>query len=443
MKKISIIGFGRFGKTLLRLFGRDFEVTIFDPGPAAFRGVRFPRNVKMAKNLSEVFKSEVLFYAVPISKFGHILEEHKKYLQAGHLLVDVLSVKEYPAKILREVLKNTSARAMLSHPMFGPDSSRGGFENLPLILNRFTATRREFGFWKKYFLEKGLRVIEMTPSQHDRLAADSQGITHFIGRILEEVNLKATPIDSLGAKKLLEVKEQVCHDTRRLFSDLQNYNPYTKAMRLRVGRAYNHLYDRLLPQRIDPQKIIFGIQGGRGSFNEQAILEYIAKRDIKKYRIKYLFTSERVLRQLHEGSIDFGIFAIQNAVGGVVGESVTALSRYNCRIRAELSILIKHCLMKRKDNKLIIPKTIMAHDQVLKQCRKTLRKKYPKARFITGGGDLIDTARAAQALAHGKISRNTFILGPARLAELYDLKIVARDLQDNPDNLTTFLLVSR
>ena len=70
----------------------------------------------------------------------------------------------------------------------------------------------------------------MTPDKHDKLAASSQGITHFIGRVLHKSGIKSTQINTLGFNDLLGVIEQTCNDSWDLFKDLQNYNPYTKEM---------------------------------------------------------------------------------------------------------------------------------------------------------------------------------------------------------------------
>ncbi|PJE60117.1 hypothetical protein COU86_06070, partial [Candidatus Roizmanbacteria bacterium CG10_big_fil_rev_8_21_14_0_10_36_26] len=271
----------------------------------------------------------------------------------------------------------------------------------------------------------------------------SQGVTHFIGRLLEKFRFKPTEIDSLGAKKLQEVMGQTCNDTWQLFNDLQNLNPYTKSMRIELGRTYDLLYNQLLPKRINKKKIIFGIQGGKGSFNKEAILFYTNKNKIKNFKIKYLFTSEKVLKNLHEGNIDFGLFAIQNAVGGVVEESTHAMAKYKFKIVEEFEILVRHFLMKRKDVSVGEIKTIMAHPQNFRQCKDNLRKKYPNMKLVSGKGDLVDTAKAAEALADGKLEKNIAILGPKTLAKIHDLEIIDENLQDSKNNLTSFFLVSR
>ncbi|VVA43653.1 Prephenate dehydrogenase [Candidatus Roizmanbacteria bacterium] len=422
-KKIAIIGDGRFGQVLFKLLKDDFFASIFNSETS-----------KTENDLNKIYENEVIFFAVPISAFESVIKKHKKYFKDNHLLIDVLSVKMHPKKIFKKYLKGFKTQALLTHPMFGPDSSKTGFNDLPLIMDQFKADDNNYDFWKNFFVKKGLKVIQMSAQKHDQLAANSQGVTHFIGRMLGELKFAPTPIDSIGTRKLLEVMEQTCNDTWQLFNDLQNFNPYTRSMRIKLGRAYDLL---------NRKKIIFGIQGGKGSFNEEAIMFHIKKNKIKKFQIKYLYTSEKVLKNLHEGNIDFGLFAIQNAVGGVVEESTHAMAKYKFKIVEEFQILISHFLMKRKDMDINSIKTIMAHSQNFRQCKNNLAKKFVNLKQLSGQGDLLDTARCAEALVTGKLDKNTAILGPKILAEIYNLEIIAENLQDSQNNLTSFFLVSR
>ncbi len=427
MMKVAIVGFGRFGKTLERLLGGEFEVGVFhhDSNPGELFGF-----------------AQTIFYCVPIDSFESIIKKHRSCIDK-HLLIDVLSVKEHPQKIFKKYLKNTSGRSLLTHPMFGPDSSKNGFVGLPLVMDKNTATDDEYVFWKSTFEKKGLRVVEMSAIEHDRIAANSQGLTHFVGRLLEQMHMKHSSIDTLGTKKLLEVVDQTCNDSWQLFTNLQNFNSHTKKMRIQLGKAYDKLYDSLLPHRVDKKNILFGIQGGKGSFNEEALNSYVQKKGIKRYKVKYLFTTEKVLKNLHEGEIDYGLFAIQNAVGGVVQESTYAMARYRFAIHEEFGIQISHFLMKRKDIRFEDIKTIMAHDQVFRQCKETLSKKYPNHTQKVGEGDYIDTARAAAGVALGTLPKEIAILGPRILADIYDMDIVDEHLQDSKNNFTTFFMVKR
>lgn len=427
MKKIAIVGFGRFGKTLYRLIKDDFFVIIVEK-----------------ENPQKILEADVVFYCVPISKFEKTIKEHKKYFKPNHLLIDVLSVKLYPEKIFKKYLKGLKTQAILTHPMFGPDSSKNGFQGLNFMMTNFNADIENYNFWKKYFSSKGLNVVEITAKQHDYLAASSQGLTHFIGRVLEAYGFKPTSIDTLGAKKLYEVVNQTCNDNIRLFRDLQIFNPYTKKMRIKLGRAYEKIYKSLLPSRVNKKYFVIGIQGGYGSFNEQAAIYIMEKRKIKKYKIKYLYTADKVLKNLSEGNIDYGIFAVYNNTGGIVRECIYSMARYKFKIIDEFSIKIRHFLMKRRDVDFKYIDKIIAHPQVFKQCKKTLQIKYPHLKQISGKGNMIDTAKSAEALSKGKIDKKTAILGSSKLAEIYNFDIIDKDLQDDKENnYTTFFLVVR
>src|SRR2546429_4589961 len=125
-------------------------------------------------------------------------------------------------------------------------------------------------------------------------------------------------------------------------------------------------------------KLKIGIQGGIGSFNEQAILHHLSINQITDYEIHYLYTTEKVLKSLTDSTTDLGLFAIHNSVGGIVHESIKAMGRYNFQIQDEVVIPIRHFLMKLPDSQTEEIQRIMAHPQVFAQCRTTLHQRYPK-----------------------------------------------------------------
>ncbi len=442
MKRVSIIGFGRFGSVLHRLLKDDFEITLYNRNPI-HRSRDFTKRTKVTSDLAEVYKSDTVFYAVPIEEFEKVIARHRKYFESRHLLIDVLSVKIHPAKVFTKYLNGTKTEAMLTHPMFGPDSSKEGFRGLPVIIDKFTASRSNYLFWKAFLKKKGLRIVEMSAKDHDKSVANSQGLSHFIGRLLDAYGLKSAPFDTVGVKKLLEVKEQTRNDTWQLFTNLQQYNPYTKNMRMKLGNKYNRLYNRLLQKRVDPGYTTYGIQGEVGSFNEEAIRHFIQRDNIVNYKIKYLHTSANVMNALHRGEIDRGQFAIHNSAGGIVSESVRAMSICKFKIVEQLAIKIRHALMIREDADFSDITTIMTHPQVLAQCKNALAKKYPHLKQTSGKGKLVDHALVAKTLGQKKLPKNVAVMGSRVLAKLYNLKIVEDNLQDLKENYTTFFHVVR
>ena len=124
--------------------------------------------------------------------------------------------------------------------------------------------------------------------------------------------------------------------------------------------------------------VTIGIQGGKGSFNEEACKHFCKVHKIKNYKIKYLYTTEKVLDELHKGEIEYGQFAIENSRGGIVRESIEALTKYTCKIVDQFLYPINHYMLIHKDADLADIKRIMTHPQVIKQCYDTLKKKYSR-----------------------------------------------------------------
>ena len=220
MPKIGIIGFGRFGKILAEILSTENEIFIHDPKGINGEYHRLP--------LSEIVKCEVLFIAVPIREFENIIKSLQKLNLQNTTIIDVCSVKIHPVKVMEKYLpKNVGIIA--THPMFGPDSY-SPFRELKMVMHPVRDIYNQFDKLKQIFEKQSISIVEMTPGAHDRDAAMSQGITHFIGRVLSESGISSTKINTLGFNDLLSVIEQTCNDSWDLFKDLQNYNPYTIQM---------------------------------------------------------------------------------------------------------------------------------------------------------------------------------------------------------------------
>lgn len=182
------------------------------------------------------------------------------------------------------------------------------------------------------------------------------------------------------------------------------------------------------------------IQGGPGSFSEEAARTYGTDNKLD-LELTYSYTSQRVLKEVTNGSADRGLIAIENAVGGVVFESIHALATHQCRIADQLDVLVVHTLLLRPGTTREDVTEIISHPQALKQCQDTLAAEFPEVPTRSGEGEAVDQATAAKELADGGFTSTTAVLAAGICGELYDLEIVARNLQDKEENYTTFLLV--
>ena len=237
MNSVGIIGFGRFGKVLANILQRGFAIKAYDPKPAGpFPGVQF-------LDLDTVLNEKVVFIAVPIRHFESVIADISKKLKKETTLIDVCSVKSYPVNIMLKILPDHIG-VIATHPMFGPDSYMSN-SNLKMMINNTRDLYNQYSFWKRFFSDQSIQIIEMTPDQHDRLAAKTQGVTHFLGRMLKEFGIKKTNIDTQGFRDLLDLVEQTCNDTWELYADLQLYNPYTEDMVEKLKASTNKLDNQL------------------------------------------------------------------------------------------------------------------------------------------------------------------------------------------------------
>jgi|SRR3989344_376292 len=159
-----------------------------------------------------------------------------------------------------------------------------------------------------------------------------------------------------------------------------------------------------------------GVMGAKGSFSEEAGRTYAKKHaNLKKFELLYLVSAENVLSELEKGAINLAIFPIENSNGGVVLEAVHAMAKHNFHIKKIFEIDVHHCLMVKNDTNAGQIKTIISHDQAIKQCRMYLRRRWPKVKLR----EYADTAKAAEDLAKGKLPKSAAVIAARLAARLY------------------------
>lgn len=182
-----------------------------------------------------------------------------------------------------------------------------------------------------------------------------------------------------------------------------------------------------------------GVMGAKGSFSEEAGRTYAHKAGLKKYTLDYLVTAENVLSALEEGSIDLGIFPIENSNGGVVLEAIHAMAKHRFHIKKIFEIDVHHCLLVKKGVTADKVKTITSHDQAIKQCRMYLKRRWPKVKIK----EYEDTAKAAEDLANGELPISTAVIAARAAAAVYKLDVLEESIQDLKFNYTSFIVASK
>jgi len=236
---VGIYGLGRFGAFWAELLAKHFPVTAWSRNPD--RPV--PPGVRRV-TLEELFQADIVWLCPAISSLDEVLTEIAPLVRPGQVIADTCSVKIVPARQMVARLP-AHARLLATHPMFGPDSAKAGLAGLPVVLHDLRGGADAFAFWSRTFTDWGLAVLPMTPEDHDRAAAYTQGVTHFLGRVLDDMGLQGHPIATRGYQRLLDLVQQTCNDPFQLFLDMQNFNPHTAAMRADLKASLERISARL------------------------------------------------------------------------------------------------------------------------------------------------------------------------------------------------------
>ena len=217
---ITILGSGNFGNLIAKLCPRDVNVNLL-----SLRGLS-------DNGLADVLKqTDILFLAIPFSAYTASLNRIKPSFKAETLLVDVCSVKLKPLEAIKKILPEHK-NLLITHPLFGPQSSKNGTETkgLDLIIchNSGGLAAQVLAFCKN---ELQLNIIEMSAAEHDEQMAITQGLTFFISEVLGNFKLSEQILKTPSFEKLLAISGLAKVESNSLLNLIQNDNPFTKDIR--------------------------------------------------------------------------------------------------------------------------------------------------------------------------------------------------------------------
>ncbi len=225
---VGVFGLGRFGSFWSSLLARRFAVLAYDVDPDR----KAPEGVTKA-SLDEICACPALFLCVTIRAVPEVLAQIAPLLGPDTMVADTCSVKVLPARWMLDLLPPATP-LLATHPMFGPESAKDGLDGLAIMMDPLRLDTERERFWEESFAAFSLTPVRMDCDRHDREAAYSQALTHFVGRSLHSVGLPETPIATRWYRKLHGVARQCVRDSLELFEDMQRYNPYARDMRQTV-----------------------------------------------------------------------------------------------------------------------------------------------------------------------------------------------------------------
>jgi prephenate dehydratase len=179
-----------------------------------------------------------------------------------------------------------------------------------------------------------------------------------------------------------------------------------------------------------PVKVAF--QGERGAFGDEAVKTYFGK-EVEPLPQR---SFADVFRAVAAGEVEFGLVPVENSQAGSINDVYDLLRQHDLFVVGEISHPVNHCLLCLPGQELSDIKRVISHPQALAQSDVYLR---------TLGVEIVatyDTAGSAKMIREEQLSGVAAVAGRGA-AELYQLEILAHDIQTIKDNYTRFIALGR
>lgn len=172
-------------------------------------------------------------------------------------------------------------------------------------------------------------------------------------------------------------------------------------------------------------------QGEPGAYSEQAVFNYFGAVETKPCE-----SFDVVFDSVVSDMCDAGLIPIENSLAGSIHQNYDLLLQNDLHIVGEYLLRVQHCLIALPGVKKEDIKKAISHPQALGQCAAYLRSLGIKPESV------YDTAGSVKMLKESD-ARDTAAIASRRAAEIYDMQILEEGIEDNPENYTRFLAISK
>jgi prephenate dehydratase len=175
------------------------------------------------------------------------------------------------------------------------------------------------------------------------------------------------------------------------------------------------------------------IQGIKGSFHHQVVKEYFSE----NVAIDECLSFEELIDSLLSGKSDQAVMAIENSIAGPIIPNYALIDKNNLHIIGEHYLSIHQNLMTLKGQKIEDIKEVHSHPMALLQCMDFL-KQYPNIKLVEDK----DTAETARRIQEKQLT-GIAAIGSKVASEMYDLEIIAPEIQTIKNNMTRFVIIKK
>jgi len=173
-------------------------------------------------------------------------------------------------------------------------------------------------------------------------------------------------------------------------------------------------------------------QGERGAYSEAAALAYFSK-NIDPIPCPAF---DDVFIAVESGRVEHGIIPIENSLAGSIHHNYDLLLRHSLHIVGEKIFRVQHSLIAHPEATIADIRHVWSHPQALAQCEFYLRKLGAtiEATYDTAGSVKLVKASGRKDIA---------AIAARHAADIYEMKTLAEEIEDDPANFTRFLILNR
>ena len=236
-------------------------------------------------------------------------------------------------------------------------------------------------------------------------------------------------VNRITADKSDEMKRylKLLYDT--VFFQSKNYQGKFVKAKSETTDALREILSK--PRQAFPVSATVACQGVKGAYSGEATEKLF---DISE--VTYFKTFEGVFNAVDKGLCEYGVLPIENSNAGSVSQVYDLMKKYNFYIVKSVRVQISHALCAKKGVKLSEIKTVYSHSQALMQCAEHLKNLGVKTIEVE------NTAVAAKMVAESE-DRSIAAICSDSCAEIYNLCTLERAMQDNGNNFTRFICISK
>ena len=181
-----------------------------------------------------------------------------------------------------------------------------------------------------------------------------------------------------------------------------------------------------------PEKAVVACQGVEGAYSQLA-----CEKIIRYPSIVYCRTFENVFSAIESGLCQYGILPIENSLAGSVNSVYDLMIQHHCYIVRSARIKIDHTLLALPGTRMDQIREIYSHEQAIQQCSAFLSQHKEWHVNVCS-----NTASAAQMVSES-MQKDAAAISSGHCAALYGLECLSADIQNNSNNHTRFICISK